>query len=85
MILVFQITSTPDPCFGYFMSARALIMPMEQLAIIGFFTLKGFSSRMITAELESVDQTESLTLPRVKMWRNRFAEGRTSLCDERKY
>jgi hypothetical protein len=39
---------------------------------------------MITAELKSVHETEPLALSTVKKWYKRFAEGRTSLCNDSK-
>jgi hypothetical protein len=55
---------------------------MEQRAVIHFFTLKGWPSRAIAAELESVYAADALALPTVKKWRKLFAQRRTSLCDD---
>jgi histone-lysine N-methyltransferase SETMAR len=54
---------------------------MERRAVIRFFTLKGVSSRAITAELEPVYAGDALVLPTIKKWRKHFTQKRTSLCD----
>jgi hypothetical protein len=55
---------------------------MEQRAVIRFFTIKGFPSRAIVAELLSVYAADALARPTVKKWRKCFAQGRTSLCND---
>jgi transposase len=55
---------------------------MEHRAVIRFLTLKGLPARTIAAELEEIYQADVLALSTVKKWRKRFAEGRTSLCDD---
>jgi transposase len=57
---------------------------MKQKTVIRFFTLKGFKTREIRAELESVYCPEARALSTVKKWRKRFQEGRTDLIDDRR-
>jgi hypothetical protein len=54
----------------------------EQRAVIYFFTLMIFRSRAAAAELQSVCETETFSLPIVKKWLKHFAEERTAPGDD---
>jgi hypothetical protein len=55
---------------------------VEQRTIIRFLAHKGLRASAIAAKLQSVYETETLTLSTVKMWRKRFTRGRTLLYDD---
>jgi hypothetical protein len=55
---------------------------MEQQAVIPFLILKRLRGSAIAAKVESVYETEAITVSTVKKRRKRFVEGRTSLYDD---
>jgi hypothetical protein len=55
---------------------------IEQRTVIHFLRLKCLHASAIAAELQSVYETEVLTLSIVKKWRKRFTEGKTSRYDD---
>jgi transposase len=54
----------------------------ETAISIRLLTFKGLRASAIVAELQSVYETEVITLSTVKEWSKRFAEGRTSQSDD---
>ena len=62
--------------------ARTFAIPMEQRAVVRFFTLKRTKAKDIKTELDEVYGKEALSLSAVKKWRKRFADGRPSLDDD---
>jgi hypothetical protein len=85
-IFVTPTTSTQALVLRTSMRVCTFRIFMEQRAVIRFLTLKGLLAFAIAAELTSVDETGALALSTAKMWRTRFAEGRTrtSLSDDLK-
>jgi hypothetical protein len=55
---------------------------MEQRAAIRFLKFKGIRAFAMPAEFRLVYETEAFAISTVKNWRKRFAEGRTSLCND---
>jgi hypothetical protein len=80
-IFVTPTTSAPALISRTSMRVCTFRIFLELPAVIRFLTLKRLQTSAITAELKLVYEIEAAALSTMKKWRQRFAEGRTSVCD----
>jgi hypothetical protein len=62
--------------------AYALRILIEQMTVVGFFTLKGLNPRDVHAEFVLIYDTDVFVLQALYKWHKRFAQGRTERFDD---